>query len=151
MAKRKKFNELTPVEKYKRLRNQGYTCLAMKWVSILSPYLIIGAVNFEDYFQEANGIKMSMGCILAAIVAGIAISNETKDNKKINGIVGWVIAFALVYFFQSILQDLLLIVGCGLIGQLVGAGFEIGADSQLEKADIYKKANIHAEANHSEV
>lgn len=150
MAK-KKFNELTPVEKYKRLRSQGYTCLAMKWVSILSPYLIIGIVNFEEYFVESNGVKMSIGCVLAMIVAGISIANETKENKKINGIVGWAIAFALAIFFQAILQDLVLILGCGLVGQLVGAGFELGSNIQLEKADLYKKANIQAEANNKEV
>lgn len=146
MAKRKKFNELTSVEKYIRLRNQGYTCKAMKWISILSPYLIIGVVNFEDYFVEADGIKMSLGCVLAAIVAGISIANETKENKKINGIVLWAIAFALIFFFQAILQDLLLIVGCGFIGQLVGAGFELGSETQLEKAKLYRKANIQAES-----
>jgi chromate transport protein ChrA len=146
MAKRKKFNELTSIEKYKRLRRQGTTCTTMKWISILSPYLTIGIINFDEYFVEANGVKMSMGCILAFIVAGVAISNETKENKKVNGLVGWAIAFALIYLFQSILNDLLLIVGCGFVGQLVGAGFEVGADIQSEKADLYKKSIIQAES-----
>jgi FtsH-binding integral membrane protein len=150
MAK-KKFEDLSPAEKHIRFRNQGYTCLAMKWVSILSPYLIIGIVNFEEYFVESNGVKMSIGCVLAMIVAGISIANETKENKKINGIVGWAIAFALAIFFQAILQDLVLILGCGLAGQIVGAGFELGSNVQLEKADLYKKANIQAEANNKEV
>jgi FtsH-binding integral membrane protein len=143
---RKKFHDLTPVEKYVRLRKQGHSFIACKWISILSPYLVIGIINFEDYFQEANGIKMSLGCILALIVAGISIKNETKENKKINGIVTWAVAFALIFFFQSILQDLLLIVGAGLIGQIVGAGFELGADIQLEKANIYRNATIQAES-----
>lgn len=146
MTKRKKFYQLNPAEKYVRLRNQGYTCLTMKWVSILSPYLVIGIVNFEDYFAEADGVKMSLGCVLAMIVAGISIFNETKENKKINGIVAWAVAFALIFFFQSLLQDLLLIVGCGLIGQIVGAGFELGANAQLEKANIYRNANIQADS-----
>lgn len=146
MAKRKKLKDLSPAEAYTRLRNQGYTCKAMKWFSILSPYLIIGIVNFEDYFVEADGIKMSLGCVLAMIVAVISIANETKENKKINGIVGWTVAFALIFFFQAILQDLLLIVGCGFVGQLVGAGFELGSEMQLEKAKIYSKAQIEARA-----
>ena len=150
MAK-KKFKDLTPAEKYTRLNKQGYSLLALKWVSILSPYLIIGAVNFDEYFQEANGWKMSIGCILALIVAGIAIKNETKDNTRINGLVGWAVAFALILCFQSILQDLALIVGCGLIGQIVGAGFELGSDTQLEKARLYRNAQINAEANGKEV
>ena len=94
---------------------------------------------------------MSLGCVLALIVAGISIANETKENKKINGIVTWTIAFAFAILFQSILNDLVLILGCGLLGQLVGAGFQVGSDIQLEKANLYKKANIQAEANRSEV
>lgn len=145
MAK-KKFSELSPAQKYTKLRNKGYTFLALKWVSILSPYVVIGIVNFEDYFVEADGVKMSLGCILAAIVAGISIANETKENKRISGLVGWAIAFALCIFFQALLNDLLLIIGCGFAGQLIGAGFEIGSKTELEKADIYKKANIQAES-----
>ena len=150
MAKKKK-RELTSAEKYVKCRNSGYVCLGMKWLSILSPYIVIGAINFDEYFQETSGVKMSLGCILALIVAGISVANETKENKKVSGLVGWAIAFALIYFFQSILQDLLLIVGCGFVGQLVGAAFELGAESKLEKAELYKKANINAEAMHREV
>ena len=149
MAKKDK-KELTSFEKFRKFRKAGYTCLAMKWVSILSPYLIIGADNFEDYFQEASGFKMSVGCILAVTVAGITIANEAKENKKISGLAGWIIAFALVVCFQSILQDLVLIVGCGLVGQIAGACFKLGSEINLEKAALYDKANIQAEA-HREV
>lgn len=150
MKKYKKFNELNAVEKYKRLRGGSTACFVGKWVSILSPYLIIGIVNFEDYFTEANGIKMSMGCTLAMIVAGIAIFNESKENKKINGLVGWAVAFALCYLLSSILQDLVLIVGCGLAGQIVGAGFELGAKNLKTKAILYRDATINAESLKSE-
>lgn len=141
----KKFNELTSVEKYKRLRNTGYGLKVGKWVAILSPYIAIGIANFDEYFTEYNGVKMSIGCVLALIVAGIAIANESKENKKVNNLVVWAVAFALIWLMQSILNDLLLIVGCGLLGQLVGAGFEIGSDKELEKASLYKEAIIRAE------
>ena len=148
--KRKKFNELSVDGKYKRLRNRAYTFKALKWISILSPYFIIGAVNFEDYFTEYNGVKMSIGCVLALVVAGIAIMNETKENKKVNGLVVWGVVFALVLLMQSILNDLLLIVGFGLLGQLVGAGFEIGTEKEMMKAKVYQEASIRAEAYNEE-
>lgn len=140
----KKFNELSSVEKYKRLRNSGYALMVSKYIAILSPYIAIGIANFDEYFTEYNGVKMSLGCVLAMVVFGIAIRNETKENKKINGIVGWAIAFALVWLMQSIVNDLLLIVGCGLVGQLVGAGFEVGASTQLEKSKLYRESIIKA-------
>lgn len=142
----KKFNELTSVEKYKRIKNKGIFFKASKWISIVSPYLVIGIVNFNDYFTEANGVKMSMGCTLALIVAGIAIKNETSETKKINNLVVWGVAFALCYLLSSVLQDLLLIVGCGLLGQIVGAGFDIGYEKENEKAKLYRESIIKAEA-----
>lgn len=144
MAKRKKFNELTSVEKYKRLRTQGYSLKGAKWLSILTPYIVIGIVNFDEYFTEVNGVKMSIGCTLAMVVAGITIFNESKENKKISGLVGWAVAFALCYLMQSILQDLVLIIGCGFVGQLIGAGFEVGSETQLNKAKLYRDAIIQA-------
>ena len=147
-------NEITPIEKFKKTRNSGYALKGAKWVSILSPYIVIGAINFEEYFTEVNGVKMSLGCTLALIVAGISIYNETKangENKKINGIVGWAVAFALAYLLQSILSDLVLILGAGLIGQMVGAGFDLGANAQLTKANIYKESLIKAEAYNNNI
>ena len=139
-----------PIEtKYKKIQNSGYALKGAKWLSILSPYIIIGAINFEEYFTEVNGVKMSLGCTLALLVAGISIYNETKakdENKRINGIVGWAVALALAYFLQSILNDLVLILGAGLIGQMVGAGFDLGANAQLTKAKLYKESIIQAES-----
>ena len=138
---------MTTHDKYKKMRNTGIALKGAKWLSILAPYIAIGAANFEEYFTEYNGVKMSIGCVLAMAVAGIAIFNETKENnKKISGIVGWAIAFAIAYLMQSILNDLVLILGCGLIGQMVGAGFELGANNQLEKAKLYKESIIQAES-----
>jgi len=142
----KKFNQLSSVEKYVRLKKNTVLCKVGKWTSILSPYIIIGIANFDEYFTEANGVKMSLGCTLALVVGGIAIMNETKESKKINGLVAWAVAFALAFFLQSILNDLVMILGFGLIGQLIGAGFELGAEKENEKAELYKKANIEAEA-----
>ncbi len=136
--------ELTSVEKYKKLRNRGTALKVSKWAAILSPYFVIGIVNFQEYFTEYNGVKMSLGCVLAMIVGGITIMNETKE-KKVNGLVKWAVALALIYLLQSVVNDLLLIVGCGFLGQLVGAGLDLGAENQLNKASLYREALIRAE------
>ena len=134
-------------KKYKRIRNSGYALMGAKWVSILSPFIAIGIANYDEYFTEYNGVKMSIGCVLALAVMGIAIYNEAKDkNKKVSGIVGWAVALALAYLLQSVLNDLVLILGCGLIGQMIGAGFELGGKVQLEKAKLYKESIIQAES-----
>ena len=53
-------------KKYKRIRNSGYALMGAKWVSILSPFIAIGIANYDEYFTEYNGVKMSIGCVLDA-------------------------------------------------------------------------------------
>lgn len=140
--------EKTTLELYKSYKHKRFGCLIGKWVSIISPFVILGIVNFNEYFTEYNGTKMSIGCILAALVAGIAIYGEIKEeNKKIASVFKWAIAFGLVYFFNSILQDLLLIVGCGFAGQVVGTGFEYASNNFADKEKILYKAVTNAKAN----
>lgn len=140
--------EKTTLELYKSFKTRKFTCLIGKWLSIISPFVVIGIVNFNEYFVEYNGTRMSIGCILAALVAGVAIYNEAKENnKKTANVVKWAIAFGLVYFFSAILQDLVLIVGCGFAGQVVGTGFELGYENYKDKLDLVYKAGINAKAN----
>lgn len=132
--KKIKLKERNP---YKYYRNCEIGCKTGKWISILAPFIGIFIAKFNDYFvliTEQEQVKLSLGCILALIVGGIAMWQNLKEEnseqvKKISSVVVWGIAFALSYLFQSILQDLTLILGCALIGQLVGKGFELGSDS----------------------
>lgn len=138
----------TTLELYKSFKHKKFACLLGKWISIITPFVVIGIVNFNEYFTEYNGFKMSIGCSLAALVGGFAIyQNVREDNKKVANVIKWAIAFGLVYFFSSILQDLVLIVGCGFAGQVVGAGFELGFENYIEKMNIVYKANMNAQAN----
>lgn len=141
MTAKKDKKQLTTVQKYVKARNLKYTFLGAKWMSIITPYIVIGAVNFEEYFTEVNGLKMSFGCMLACLVAGIAIFNETKkqENKQINGIMGWAIALALAWLFSSILNDLVMILAWGLVGQIIGAGWQLAADNEKLKATNLKQ------------
>lgn len=143
--KKKKLKETNP---YKYYRNCEIGCKTGKWFSILAPFIAIFIAKFNDYFvliTEHEQIKLSIGCILALIVGGIAMWQNLKEEnseqmKKMSGLLVWGIAFALSYLFQSILQDLTLILGCALIGQLVAKGFELGSDS-FEALKIEAKEN----------
>lgn len=143
-----KQEDKTTLELYKSFKHRKFACLLGKWLSIISPFVAIGIVNFNDYFTEYNGIKMSIGCTLAMAVAGIAIYQNVKDdNKKVANVIKWGLAFGLAYFFSSILQDLVLILGCGFAGQVVGAGFDVGMENYTDKMNILYRANIQAQAN----
>lgn len=141
------YDNKTTLELYKSFKHKKFACLIGKWLSVISPFIVIGIVNFNDYFTEYNGYRLSIGCVLAMLVGGYAIYCQARDvDKKVASVIKWGIAFGLVYFFSSILQDLVLIVGCGFAGQVVGAGFDIGFDIYKEKTDLVYKASINSKA-----
>lgn len=141
------YDNKTTLELYKSFKRKKFACLLGKWLSVISPFIVIGIVNFNDYFTEYNGTKMSIGCILACLVGGYAIYCQAKDtDKKIASVIKWGIAFGLVYFFSSILNDLVLIVGCGFAGQVVGTGFDVGYDVYKEKTQLVLNAGLNGKA-----
>lgn len=150
-VKKPKLKERNPYAYY---RNQWLGYKGAKWLSIIAPFVTIFAMNWNKYFYYDTGsqVKMSLGCTLACFVGGIAMWKEMKksgDGKgnDISNVLGWAVAFALCYLFQSVLQDLTLILGCALIGQLVGLGFEFGAKNRAEYMGMYKEATIKASVN----
>lgn len=155
MANKNKKQKLKERNPYAYYRNGFIGLKACKWLSILAPFITIFAMKFNEYFivstDSGTQVKLSLGCVLACLVGGIAMYSETKkkaDGTKtsspLSNVVGWGVAFALCYFFQNILNDLTLILGCALIGQLAGLGFELGAENRAFYMNEYKKANVQS-------
>lgn len=157
MAKKNKVR-LKQSNPYLYYRNWFIGFKVAKYASILAPFITLFVMKFDEYFQlvdQGTQLKLSLGCVLALFVGGVAIYKEFKKGEggsQASGVVGWAVAFALCYLLQSILADLTLIIGCALIGQLAGLGFEFGAENRayyMNKYISYKKAKkgIFSEAS----
>ena len=144
MAKRKKVSEMNNGELYKHYRNQRYIATASKWVSIIAPFAIVFGCKYKEYIKilgEGEQYKLTIGCILAIIVAGIAILREFKkseETKPFAGVVGWGLAFALCYFFSVAMKDLTLIIGTEFAGQVAAKGFDYWGLYASGEAKEYK-------------
>lgn len=152
MAKKKK--EVTNESQYKKYRNQYVALKCGKYASIITPFVTLAVVKWDEYFQfsmnNGSSVKLSIGCMLAMLVGGISIYNEVKGENKqtseVSSVIKWAVAFALCYFFQTILNDLTLILGCALAGQLAGLGFEIGAENRAYYKEKYRDVTITSNA-----
>lgn len=140
---------------YAFYRNGFYACKLGKRASIITPFVTIFALNFDKYFlvDDGNGsqIKLTLGSIMALFIGGIAFWNETRkkgdgthQSSPLTGVIGWAIAFGLAFFFQSILNDIVMILGAALVGQLAGLGFEFGAQNRYEYMKIAKRAKVES-------
>lgn len=131
-------------ELYRHYRNQSYIAKGSKWASIIAPFAIVFGCKYNEYIKilgEGEQYKLTIGCILAIIVACIAILREFKkseETKPFAGIVGWGLAFALCYFFSVAMKDLTLIIGTEFAGQVAAKGFDYWGLYASGEAKEYK-------------
>ncbi len=131
-------------ELYRHYRNQSFIAKGSKWASIIAPFGIVFGCKYNEYIKilgEGERYKLTIGCILAIIVAAIAVLREFKksdETKPFAGVVGWGLAFALCYFFSVAMKDLTLIIGSEFAGQVAAIGFDYWGLYASGEAKEYK-------------
>jgi len=127
---RKKLDEMNNGELYRAYKKRKILAKTGKWASIITPFIVVFAIKSKEYIQilgEDEKYKLTVGCILAVILAGIAIIAEFKKVEKLKpflSVIRWGLAFAIVHFLRVALQDLELIIGTEFAGQVVAKGFD---------------------------
>ena len=114
-----------------RYRALQYTTFASEFVSIFTPFIIMGLVNYEEWFTTEEGWKVGLGGTLALALMGIAtfMVAKKKEGKTTNGyislVVGW---FAVAFIFMllaNILQQITTIMIFGGLGLLGAFGLDM--------------------------
>lgn len=137
--------QLSAKQKQNKYRALQYSTFVGEFVSIILPFVIMGAVNYEDWFVSESGWKVGLGGTLALALLGIAVLLVTKkkeDEKITSGyialIIGW---FAVAFIFvllASIIEQIAMIMFFGGIGILGAFGLDMTSKNFKAKADMYK-------------
>ena len=144
MAEKKKKTAKQQQIKYRSLQ---YSTFVAEFISVLTPFIIMGAVNADEWFTTEQGWKVGLGGALALALMGIAVFLVTKkkeDNTITSGyitlIVGW---FAVAFVFMllsSIMEQITTIMMFGGLGLLGAFGLDMASKNFKNKADLYKEA-----------
>lgn len=140
MAKEKK--QKTPTQLKKKYKRISRACFVGQFASVAAPFVTIGIVNFDKYFVEYNGTKMSIAAIMSACVMGLAIwltSKKKFNNSYISLIVGWAVVTCIFFLLGQIINDIAYIMLFGLIGLLGAAGLDVGSAKADAKANEIQK------------
>lgn len=138
----------TVSQKQKKYRVLQYTCFGGEFISIITPFVVLGAVNAEKWFKSSEGWKIGLGGALALAIMGIAVflvtQKKEKESKVTDGwitfIVGW---FAVTFVFillANIMDQIATIMLFGGIGLCSAFGLDLTSKSFKAKADLYKEA-----------
>ena len=146
--------KLTAKQKQTRYRALQYSTFVGEFVAIFTPFIVMGAVNAQEWFYNENGWKVGLGGTLALALLGIAVFlvGKKKEDEKITGgyitlIVGW---FAVAFIFlllTDILDQITTIMMFGGLGLLGAFGFDLTSKSFKAKADAYKETIAKAKQN----
>lgn len=139
------FQEMTNGEKYKTFKKKQVLATAGKITSVFGPLAVLFGVKFNEYFQLVEGqerVKLTIGCVVAIIVACVAVLQEFKSSESTKHLVpavGWTIAAVLSWLMEIVLQDLTMILVFEAGGQWASAGLDAYAKHCEKEAEEYKK------------
>lgn len=147
---------LTTKQKQTKHRALQYTAFGGMFASIITPFIVLGAVNFEDWFQTKGGWKIGLGGSLGLAVVGIAIflvtKKKEKESKVTDGWITFLVCWFAVAFIALLFRDIydqifeiMMWTGLGLAGAF---GLDMVSKDQKRKADAYKnaRAKVHEES-----
>lgn len=138
----------TASQKQKKYRILQYTCVGGEFISALTPFIILGAVNAEKWFTSSEGWKVGLGGSLALALMGLAVflvtNKKEKESKVTNGwitlIVGWFMVAFIFVLLTNIMDQIATIMLFGGIGLCGAFGLDLVSKSFKVKADLYKEA-----------
>lgn len=138
---------LTATQKMKKYRAIQYTARGGEFVSVMLPYIVLGAINFNEWFVGEQGWKVGLGGSIALALMGLAVwlTTKKKENKELtSGWITFIIAwFAVAFVFQllgSIIDQIATIMFVGWAGILGAFGLYVVSISYKKKANAYKMA-----------
>lgn len=140
--------EKSPKKLKKKYRIIQYSCFISEFVAVAIPFVAIALVNYDKYFIEYSGVKMSISFFMAMAVLGFAvwgISSEKIKNTYIALIIKWAIIAFIFTMLGQIINDIATIMWFGLIGICASFGLDIGSKKAKQKKneiiDAEKQAN----------
>lgn len=145
MAKKKTLTELQKKNKYSRISKMTYL---LQYLSMAAPYIAIGIINYDEYFVDYNGVKVSISFIMAMVVMGLTIYGTTNDKFKDTTwslMIKFLILSFICFMLGSLISDLAMILLCGAIG-LAGTGtLNKVSKTYKAKADLIKEVQAEVQ------
>lgn len=134
--------ELTPTQQKKRYKRLANLCFGGEFLATATPFVAIGVAKYEEYFVQYDGTRMSLACVLAFAVMGLAIwivAQRKFENSFITLLVGWAAMTGIFWLMGRIINDIAFIMSCGFFGLLAAYGLDITHAKLKKKAEEIQK------------
>ena len=140
--------QLTATQKRNRYRVASKAAFVGEFVSVGTPYIVMGAINYDEWFKVTDGWKVGLGGAMALALMGLAIfiitkkkeDNDSKTGGYITLLLGWLAVAFVFLLLANIMHQIASIMFFGAIGIAGALGLEIVHKTYDNKANLYTKA-----------
>ena len=147
MAKKVK-KHLKASQKQRRYRIIEKSAFAGEFASITTPYIVMGAINFDEWFKSTEGWKVGLGgslamalmCMCVFIITKKKEDSDSKTGGYVTLLIGWLAVAFIFLLLANIMNDIATIMFFGAIGIAGALGLEITSKHFKAKADLYAEA-----------
>lgn len=139
--------ELTVTQKKNKYNRISKITYLSQYVAMAAPYIAIGIANYDKYFVEVDGTKMSISFAMALAVLGYTIWSTT--NKKLENtlwptvIKMFILAF-ICFLMGQLITDLGTIFLFGGIGMVGSETLNSVSKNYAKKRDLITEATEEA-------
>lgn len=140
--------ERTVKQEQKYHKRWSLACFIAEFPVVFAPFITIGIVNYDKYFIQYDGTKVSISFILAMAVLGIAIycvSKKKLENSMVTLLIGWMVTAFIFTILGELITDIAMIMWFGLIGLAGAFGLDKVSKAEALKAEKCKSAINKAE------
>ncbi len=140
--------ERTVKQEQKYHKRWSLACFIAEFPVVFAPFITIGIVNYDKYFIQYDGTKVSVSFILAMAVLGIAVycvSKKKLENSMITLLIAWTIVAFIFTILGELITDIAMIMWFGLIGLAGAFGLDKVSKAELAKSEKCKNAINKAE------
>lgn len=135
--------EKTPTQLKKKYKGLSIAFFGAEFISVFTPFVTIALVNYDKYFVEYDGTKMTIATFMGLALMGIAtwlVAKKKFENSFITLIVGWFAVTFIFYMLGNIINDIATIMLFGGLGILGAYGCDITSKVFDNKAKKIQEA-----------
>lgn len=133
----------TPTQQKNSLKRASRLCLGGEILSVLAPYFTIGIINYEKYFIQYDGTRISLGFAIAMVIMGITVYLVAEKQFNFSYValfISYGVVCGVFFLIREILNDIVMIMFFGWVGLGGALGLNIG------KTQIDKKVTLITDA-----
>ena len=125
---------------------RGWLFTVLSFVLLITPTVALFIANYETWVQ-GDAVKISMGVMVGLLYAMLIMRGALKEiSVKFATLTSMFVFLAIVWFLDSIIQDLFWVITSIIIGYIMYMGISSIGQRHLNEYKAYRDEKVRVQA-----